>query len=212
MTNWVKHPTILEGQTVKLVSLEESHLSALEVLAMDKRIWEFYPFDGSDTKRFFEIYNIAILEREKGNQFPFVIFYKADNKIIGSTRYLDIQQQHKKLEIGATWLHPYYWATEVNLECKLLLLTHCFEELKTVRVQLKTDENNLRSRKAIEKIGGQFEGVLRNEMIRDNNTKRNSAFYSIIDEEWTTKKQKLVELFKAKMNSLGRTHFIQDRT
>jgi RimJ/RimL family protein N-acetyltransferase len=198
MTNWITYPTILEGETVKLISLDESHLSELEALAKDKRIWEFYPYDGSDTSRFLTIYKTAILERKKSIQFPFVIFHKTDNKIIGSTRYLDIQQQHKKLEIGATWLHPNYWATAVNLECKLLLLTHCFEELKTVRVQLKTDEKNLRSRKAIEKIGGQFEGILRNEMIRDNNTKRNSAFYSIIEEEWAVKKQKLAKLLNEK--------------
>lgn len=195
---WIKYPTIIEGQIVRLISLNESHLIELELLAKDKRIWEFYPFDGTVSNRFYGFYNLTLKERENGTRFPFVIFHKEDNIIIGSTSYLDIQQQHRKLEIGATWLHPDYWATDVNLECKLLLLTHCFEELKTVRVQLKTDENNLRSRKAIEKIGGQFEGVLRNEMIRYNNTKRDSAFYSIIDEEWIAKKQNLKELLNAK--------------
>ncbi len=199
MTTWIPYPTILEGQSVKLLPLDNSHIGELGTLAKDKRIWEFYTFDGTDTNRFVELYSLAISEREKGTQFPFVIFHKADNKIIGSTRYLDIFQKHKKLEIGSTWLHPAYWATEINLECKLLLLTYCFEELKTVRVQLKTDENNIRSRKAIEKIGGQFEGVLRNEIIRDNNTKRSSAIYSIIDEEWATKKERLIELFAKKM-------------
>lgn len=196
---WLKHPIILEGQTVKLVSLDESHLVELEALAKDKRIWEFYPFDGTDSNRFHAFYNMVFKERENGTRFPFMIFHKANNKIIGSTSYLDIQKQHRKLEIGSTWLHPNYWATEINLECKLLLLTHCFEKLETVRVQFKTDENNLRSRRAIEKVGGQFEGVLRNEMIRYNETKRNSAFYSIIDEEWNKKKQNLIELLKAKM-------------
>lgn len=195
---WIKYPIVLEGQTVRLISLEESHLVELEALAKNKRIWEFYPFDGTDSNRFYGFYTMTLKERENYTRFPFVIFQKEDSRIIGSTSYLDIQQQHQKLEIGATWLDPNYWATEVNLECKLLLLTHCFEELKTVRVQLKTDENNLRSRKAIEKIGGQFEGVLRNEMLRHNKTKRNSAFYSIIDEEWNLKKQNLIELLNAK--------------
>ncbi len=106
---------------------------------------------------------------------------------------MDIQPNHKKLEIGWTWLHPDYWGTEVNLECKLLLLTYCFEELKTYRVQFKTDENNIRSRKAIEKIGGKFEGILRHDMIRDNGTKRNSAYFSIIDSEWGDVKRALVK-------------------
>ena len=201
MISWISYPTNLMGETVDLLSLEKKHFAELETLAKDKRIWEFYTYDGSDPDIFLDIFTSAIIEREKGNQFPFVIFHKRENKIIGSTRFLDIQPKHKKLEIGSTWLHPDYWATEVNPECKLLLLQHCFENLKAVRVQLKTDENNLRSRKAIEKIGGQFEGILRNDMIRDNNTKRNSAYYSIIDEEWDATKLKLVELYRVKKNT-----------
>ncbi len=202
MNNWITYPTTLFGQTVDLISLEKSHFPEMEAVAKEKRIWEFYAFDGSDSDRLLSIYNSSLLEGEKGRQFPFVIFHKADKKIIGSTRFLDIDQQHRKLEIGTTWLHPDYWATEVNLECKLLLLTHCFEYLRTVRVQLKTDENNLRSRKAIEKIGGHFEGILRNEMIRDNSTNRNSAFYSIIDSEWSEKKNSLMELYLKKKASI----------
>ena len=198
MDNWISYPTTLRGQTVDLISLEKEHFAELEALAKDKRIWEFYAYDASDPDKFSSIFNAALIERANGNQFPFVIFHKTDNKIIGSTRFLDIQPKHKKLEIGATWLHPDYWGSEVNLECKLLLLTYCFENLQAIRVQLKTDEHNLRSRKAIEKIGGQFEGILRNDMLRDNNTKRNSAYYSIIDEDWKDKKQKLIMLYQAK--------------
>ena len=186
---------------MNLLSLHSGYFETLETLAKDKRIWEFYPYDGSVPLIFLNIFTSAIVEREKGNQFPFVIFYKKENKIIGSTRFLDIQANHRKLEIGSTWLHPDYWATEVNLECKLLLLTHCFENLGAVRVQLKTDENNLRSRKAIEKIGGQFEGIFRNDMIRDNGTKRNSAYYSIIEEEWNHKKLRLANLYEIKKNA-----------
>ena len=194
----LQHPIILDGQTVKLISLEKEHFSELESLAKDKKIWEFYPLDGTDSEKFLSAFELALIEMKNGTQFAFVIFHKEENKIIGSTRYLDIQNKHKKLEIGWTWLHPNYWATEVNLECKLLLLTHCFEELKTNRVQLKTDENNLRSRKAIQKIGGEFEGILRNDMIKDNGIKRNSAYYSIIEEEWECKKSLLTELLNEK--------------
>ena len=80
----------------------------------------------------------------------------------------------------------------MNLECKLLLLTYCFEVLKTRRVQIKTDENNLRSRKAIEKIGGQFEGILRKDRIKENGVSRSAAYYSIIDDEWETARQIIV--------------------
>lgn len=196
MSNWISSPKTLTGQIVDLVSMDKVHFQELETLAKDKRIWEHYIYDGSDSGKFRTILESALAEQKRGTQFPFVIFHKADNKLIGSSRFLDIQPKHKKLEIGTTWLHPDYWGTEVNLECKLLLLTFCFETLQTHRVQLKTDENNVRSRKAIEKIGGRFEGVLRNDMARDNGTKRNSAIYSIIDEEWDEKKSRLTTLFE----------------
>jgi RimJ/RimL family protein N-acetyltransferase len=199
MLPWIPNSTKLIGQTVDLIPLEQAHFKELGKVATQKQVWEFYPYDGSDALKFNEIFDAALIEKEKGNQFPFVIFHKSDSRIIGSTRFMDIQQKHKKLEIGSTWLHPEFWGTAINLECKLLLLTHCFENLLTLRVQLKTDENNLRSRKAIEKIGGQFEGILRNDMLRDNNTKRNSAYYSIIDEEWPDKKIKLTELYHSKL-------------
>lgn len=195
---WIPNATTLTGETVDLIPLQQEHYAELEALAKDKRIWEFYAYDGSDPAVFANIFNTALIERPKGTLFPFVIVLKSQQKIIGSTRLMDIQSRHKKLEIGSTWLHPDYWATEINLECKLLLLTYCFEILGAVRVQLKTDERNMRSRKAIEKIGGQFEGILRNDMIRDNGTNRNSAYYSIIVEEWAEKKRILRALYLAK--------------
>lgn len=198
MKNWIKYPTTLKGKTIDLIPLEEKHFAELNFLAKDKRIWEYYPFDGCNSERFLGILDSALKERDNGIRFPFIIFHKIENKILGSTSFLDIQPLHKKLEIGTTWLHPNYWATEINLECKLLLLTYCFEYLKAVRVQLKTDETNKRSRKAIEKIGGQFEGTLRNHMLRDDNTNRNSAYYSILDIEWKEKKQNLEKILHAK--------------
>jgi RimJ/RimL family protein N-acetyltransferase len=201
MPNWIPYPLTLTGETVELVSLDRKHFAELEIVARDKKIWEFYPFDCSNSDTFLNYYSQGLTEGEKGNQFPFVIFHRHEKKIIGSTRYLDIQQKHRKLEIGFTWLHPNHWGTEVNFECKLLLLTHCFETLKALRVQLKTDENNIRSRKAIAKIGAQFEGILRNDMLRDNGTSRHSAYFSIIDKEWSEKKVILTELYKNKRST-----------
>lgn len=202
--DWIKYPTTLSGQTVDLISLDKEHFRDLHQLAAEKRIWEFYAIDGSNQAKLSEALHSAITEREKGSQYPFVVFHREHNKVIGSTRLLDLQPVHKKLEIGWTWLHPEYWASEVNLECKLLLLEFCFEDLGVIRVQLKTDENNTRSRKAIEKIGGKYEGVLRNEMLRDNGTKRNSAYYSIIDEEWKELKSRLTEMYNLKQARVAR--------
>ena len=203
MTKWIKYPLTLTGKTVDLVSLEKTHFAELEALAKDKRIWEFYPLDGTNSDTFNRAFETALTEREIGNQFPFVVFHKPDNKIIGSTRFLDIQPLHRKLEIGWTWLHPDYWATSVNLECKWILLTCCFERLHASRVQLKANDKNVRSRKAIQKIGGQFEGILRNDMINENQTKRSSAYYSIIEEEWESVRLKLSGLLEAKWNAGG---------
>lgn len=183
--------TTLTGNIVQLLPMQPPHFDELTALAKDARIWQHYVFDGTNAANFNAALQAGLAEKEKGAQFPFVIYHVADNKLIGGTRYLDIQPAHRKLEIGWTWLQPDYWGTPVNLECKLLLLTFAFEQLQAVRVQLKTDENNIRSRKAIEKIGGRFEGTLRNDMLRENGTHRNSAYYSIIDTEWPEAKRQI---------------------
>lgn len=201
MTNWISHPQTLSGNVVELISMTPERFPELIALANDKRIWEHYAYDGTDPVKFRSVLATALTDMEKGLQFPFVIFHKAEKRAIGGTRFMDIQFPHRKLEIGSTWLHPDYWGTAVNFECKLLLLTFCFESLNTLRVQLKTDENNIRSRKAIEKIGGQFEGIFRNDMLRDNGTHRNSAYYSIIASEWGAKKITLAELFDTKLKA-----------
>jgi RimJ/RimL family protein N-acetyltransferase len=189
--HWVKHPTVLNGQTVDLIPLEETHFAELYTAASDIRLWERIPVDCSKSDRFTEVHTSALLEREKGSQYPFVIIHKPSGKIIGSTRLFEIYPDDKKLEIGWTWITANYWGTAVNLECKFLLLQFCFEELGTRRVQLKTDELNIRSRKAIEKIGGRFEGILRKDRIKENGESRNAAYYSILDAEWADTKQDL---------------------
>jgi RimJ/RimL family protein N-acetyltransferase len=195
---WIEQPLIISGNHVDLISLEQEHFAELETVAQDKRIWQFYAYDGSNPAVLRSTLESGLADREKGSQFPFVIFHKQQKRIIGSTRFMDIQRKHKKLEIGTTWLHPDYWGTVINFECKLLLLTHAFEDLGALRVQFKTDENNIRSRKAIEKVGGKFEGILRNDMLRDNNTRRNSAYFSIIEEEWSDVKKMLQAAVAAK--------------
>jgi RimJ/RimL family protein N-acetyltransferase len=200
--HWINHPTILKGETVDLLPLEKAHLDKLFVAASDKRLWEQIPVDCSKPETFKSAYDFALTERESGKQYPFIIYHKATGDIIGSTRFFEIFPDDLKLEIGWTWIIEKYWGTEVNFECKLLLLTHCFEVLKTRRVQIKTDEYNLRSRKAIEKIGGQFEGILRKDKIKENGVSRSAAYYSIIDDEWETARQKIVDqLAEKKMGS-----------
>jgi RimJ/RimL family protein N-acetyltransferase len=188
---WIDHPTILRGQVIDLLPLEQEHFDELHTAASDKRIWEFYPGDWSQREKFDRIYNGTLSLREKGLEYPFVVLHKASNKIIGSTRFLDIIPYDKRLEIGGTWYMPEYWATAVNFDCKLALLTFAFETLDAHRVQLKTQHNNIRSRKAIEKIGGIYEGVIREHMLKDDGSYRSSAYFSILEGEWPIVKEKL---------------------
>ena len=196
---WIPHPTILHGQLVDLLPLEEKHFDELHRAAADKRIWEFYVGDWSVKETFLKVYNGTLASREKGTEYPFVIFHQPTQKIIGSTRLMDIVAYDRRLEIGGTWLQPEYWATAINLDCKYTLLTFCFESLDANRVQLKTQHDNIRSRKAIEKIGGKYEGIIRQHMLKDDGTFRSSAYFSILKEEWPTVKPKLKSLLESKM-------------
>lgn len=195
---WITHPTILEGSVIDLIPLEREHLEDLYAAAADKDLWALIPTDCSDKETFYKTYEFALSERETGNQYPFVIRHKQTNKLIGSTRLFEIHPSDKKLEIGWTWITKDYWGTTINLECKLLLLTYCFEALKTNRVQLKTKDTNFRSRKAIEKIGGTFEGILRKDKVLRDGTTRNAAYYSILDDEWNNARIKILEEIKEK--------------
>ncbi|WP_407483037.1 GNAT family N-acetyltransferase [Elizabethkingia meningoseptica] len=198
---WIAHPTILEGSVIDLIPLEREHLEELYTAAADKDLWALIPTDCSDKETFYKTYEFALSERETGNQYPFVIRHTQTNKLIGSTRLFEIYPSDKKLEIGWTWITKDYWGTNVNLECKLLLLGFCFETLKANRVQLKTKDTNFRSRKAIEKIGGTFEGILRKDKVLRDGTTRNAAYYSILDDEWNNARIKILEQIKEKTKS-----------
>lgn len=197
---WIPYPTILEGATIELIPLEREHLEELYTAAADKELWAQIPSDCSDQELFYKNYEFALSERENRNQYPFVIRHKQTKRLIGSTRFFEIYPSDKKLEIGWTWITKEFWGTTVNLESKLLMLTYCFETLKTNRVQLKTKDDNFRSRKAIEKIGGVFEGILRKDKIQNDGSTRNAAYYSILDNEWSAAKIKIEAQIKEKQN------------
>jgi len=191
MNNWIEAPLVLQGTLTRLQSLSRSDIPVLLALAADKSIWEHYVLDGSNSGTLSKSLSVALIDRQHDLQFPFTIYTAGGKQIIGSTRFLDLQQGHRKLEIGWTWLHPHYWGTGINTECKLLLLTHAFEQMHALRVQLKTDVKNIRSQKAIEKIGATREGIFRNDMVRENGTSRDSVYYSIVADEWPEVKKLL---------------------
>lgn len=182
--NWIQHPVLLEGHKVKLVPLTADYFDALLDAAQDASIWTHLVMDGTDRDALLLELKSAVIRRTSIEEYPFVVIDKAGNKVIGSTRFYNILPNHRKLEIGWTWYHSDYWGKGYNTECKLLLLTYCFEVLKAVRVQFQVGEHNLRSQAAVTKIGAQYEGLLRKERIRPNGTIRNTMMYSIIDDEW----------------------------
>jgi RimJ/RimL family protein N-acetyltransferase len=191
---WITHPVLLKGNTIRLEPLAEAHILRLVNIGADPSIWDHLPFDGTDTQRLTRELGNAILNRAYGNQYPFTIIRQSDDRVIGSTRLFDIFPEHKKLEIGWTWYAPDVWGLGYNIECKWLLLGYCFETLGANRVQLKTRTANARSRAAIEKIGGVYEGTLRSDRVMPDGSVKDTVVFSIIKEEWPEVKRKLEEL------------------
>jgi RimJ/RimL family protein N-acetyltransferase len=188
----MKIPEILEGNRVKLVPLTKEHTIELWETAKDESLWEHYTFRRMGSYEKFEAFtNNSISEALTGKEFTFTIIDNSTGKAVGGTSFLDIQPASRSLEIGRTWIAKHLQGTGFNPECKYLLLKYCFEELKLIRVFFKTDSNNIRSQRAMEKIGAKFEGVLRNHMIRDDGTFRHSAYFSIIESEWKEIKENL---------------------
>jgi RimJ/RimL family protein N-acetyltransferase len=174
--------------------LQEAHFDELVRSAADSRIWTHLPVDGNDGDKLRRELITAVLNRTVGSHYPFTVFAQDGNRIIGSTRFFDIIEEHKKLEIGWTWYHPDAWGKGFNTECKLLLLGHAFEVLGANRVQLKTRTTNLRSRAAIEKIGAVYEGTLRADRIGRDGAIRDTVMYSVIAPEWPATRAHLQEL------------------
>jgi len=188
------HFIALENETVLLRPLDKVDVQGILEAVNFPEIWLHMSTAMENIEDVNGFVDNALAMKEKKKEFPFVIVDKGSGQIIGSTRFMDIDDKHKRLEIGTTWLIPAYWRTAINTGCKYLLLQYCFEILKLQRVQIKTDHENYRSQKAIERIGAIKEGVLRNHMIRKDGTIRHTVMYSITKEDWPEVKMKLQQL------------------
>ena len=188
-------PVILEGKHVRLEPMTEAHVPGLTQIGVGQTFWDFMLYGNINTEADMANWVQDILSRaEKETDLPFVAIQLASGRVAGATRYLNIMPKDRGLEIGGTWYGPEFQRTAVNTECKYLLLQHAFETLECIRVQLKTDQRNERSQKAIERIGAVKEGVLRNHMILPDGRYRHSVFYSILDSEWPQVKQRLEQM------------------
>ena len=174
---------ILKGSIIQLEPLNETHKDDLYHAAQDESIWT-YNSSKAFGDGFYRWFDKAMNCFEKQQHLPFVVRRLADKKIIGSTRYYDINIEHQRLTIGYTWYVLEAWGTYVNPECKFLLLAFVFEELKMNRVEFVTDSRNLRSRAAIKKLGATEEGVLRHHMVLDDGFIRDSVIFSIVKLDW----------------------------
>ena len=184
---------ILENNVVQLIPIELEHVEGIYEAAQNKRIWEHMSVDLMEKSCVLKYVQDAIQKRELGTDSAYVIVDKKTERIIGATWFLDISKQHNRLEIGSTWINPIYWRTNINTNCKYLLLKYCFEELHLNRIQIKTGHENIRSQKAIERIGAVKEGILRNHMIRKEGIIRHTVLYSVIKEEWGRVKKQFEE-------------------
>ncbi|MEH7273898.1 GNAT family N-acetyltransferase [Neobacillus vireti] len=180
----------LSGEMVRLVPISLEHLEGLWEAAKHDKIWTYMATTIRSKDEMEKMIVSAMLNREKGIDYTFTVVNQED-RIIGSTRYLDILPEHSSVEIGSTWYRPEFWRTRVNTECKYLLLRHAFEVWELRCVQLKTDSRNLRSQGAIERIGAVKEGTLRKDRKISGGYVRDTVFYSILQEEWGTVKQEL---------------------
>lgn len=194
MTDWIQ-PLILQGKHVRLEPLSEAHIPGLTKVGAGRDFWDFMLYGDIKTEADMRNWVLDIMERaKKKTDLPFAVIHLESGRAAGATRYLNIMPKDRGLEIGGTWYGLDFQRTAVNTECKYLLLKHAFEELKCIRVQLKTDSRNERSQKAIERIGAKKEGVLRNHMILPDGRYRDSVFYSILDTEWNGVKIRLEEM------------------
>jgi RimJ/RimL family protein N-acetyltransferase len=177
-------PVILGGRKVRLEPLSLEHVPRLAEVALEPAIWQWTlarPTSEADVRAWAEA---ALAGRAAGTEFPFVTLEAATGRPIGSSRFMNIVLEHRRLEIGWTWVAPAWQRTGANREAKLLMLGHAFDVLGCRRVEFKTDSLNEPSRTALLGIGAQFEGIFRNHMVMPGGRMRHSAWYSVIDEEW----------------------------
>lgn len=185
---------MLEGRIVRLEPLRRDHFDALAEVAFEPALWQYTlarPVDAAGLEAWI---GAALANAEAGIEVPFATIDRAAGRAIGSTRYLNIVPEHRRFEIGWTWLATSAQRTGANREAKLLQLTHAFEGLGANRVEFKTDSLNDKSRTALLGIGASFEGIFRNHMVMPDGRLRHSAYYSVTREDWPTVRSRLMDL------------------
>lgn len=195
-------PVTLVGRFVRLEPLAHAHADGLIAAGTFDSIWPGTSRPPLDTMASMHVFIDGVTALcDAGEQVAFVTVHQETGQVVGATRFLDIAREHRRLEIGYTWITPAYQRSPVNTESKLLQLTHAFEALGAMRVQFKTDLRNTQSQRALEGIGAEREGVMRRHMILDNGTVRDSVYYGITDEDWPRVRRLLENRLLSRGNS-----------
>ncbi len=189
---WKNLTVVLEGEIVRLEPLAHRHEEGLFEAARDEGIWRWMQYGTSQGREEFGRWiGDAISRSEVGVEGAFATVDAKTGEPVGSTRFLALRPEHRGIEIGWTWLAPSRWGTGANVEAKLLMLGHAFGTLGCMRVEFKTDRRNERSRGAMEALPAEFEGIFRKHMLLPDGSVRDSAYYSITDDDWPDVKANL---------------------
>jgi RimJ/RimL family protein N-acetyltransferase len=192
MTPWVK-PVVLQGRIVRLEPLSIDHLDDLARVAFEGDLWRWTVIQPTDRDGLRDWLEAAVAGGIAGTEQPFATVDLASGRAVGSTRFMSIVPEHKRLEIGWTWVGLAWQRTGTNREAKLLQLTHAFETLGANRVEFKTDSLNEKANPGLLGIGATFEGTFRNHMVMPGGRLRHSNYYSVTSDEWHEVKARLVE-------------------
>ena len=186
------------GRLVRVEPLAAEHEPGLIEAAGDPEMFAWMPVDMASSRDALHEWLMSTLSAAcQGSTVPFAIVAADSGRVLGSTRFLELRFEHLRAEIGWTWVTRSAWSTGVNVETKLLLLEHAFERVGLRRVEFKTDARNERSRGALLAAGTTFEGILRKHMVVRDGGERDSAYYSVIDDEWPEVKRHLGERLAA---------------
>jgi N-acetyltransferase len=191
---------------VRLEPIGRCHLAGLCEVGLDPQIWQWYAVPIRNAEEMAAAVGTALEEQERGVSLPFAIIEKAGGRVVGSTRYMNIDATHHRVEIGWTWVASRWQRTAINTEAKYLLLRHAFEKLDCIRVEFKTDSLNERSRAAILRIGAQEEGTFRNHMITASGRLRHSVYYSIVQAEWPRVRARLEQMLQVDGTTAAEQH------
>lgn len=190
MNKWLNEIEI-QGNLVLLKPLSIEHVEALTQAVKDGKLWELWYTSAPNPENVKVYIETAVTEYKEDRSLPFVIVRKEDNQIVGTTRFMNANSKHKRLEIGTTWYSKSAQRTGINTECKYLLLKYAFETLNCIAVEFRTHFHNVQSRNAIARLGAKQDGILRNHSIDKSGNLRDTVVFSIINNEWNTVKQSL---------------------